>query len=61
LADRLSFAPADPTWTQPLLDAVAAAEKAIGGEPRRPFHLAVPPTAVAPATGTGSPATNGTT
>ena len=42
-ADSLSFGAAQPTQPQPLLDAVAAAEQAIGGHPRRLFHLAVPP------------------
>jgi glucose-6-phosphate 1-dehydrogenase len=42
-ADSLSFGAARPTQAQPLLDAVAAAEQAIGGHPRRLFHLAVPP------------------
>jgi hypothetical protein len=34
-----------------LLDAVAAAEKALGGHPRRLFHLAVPPAGFAPTVG----------
>jgi glucose-6-phosphate 1-dehydrogenase len=42
-ANSLYFGAAEPTDAQPLLDAVAAAEKAIGGHPRRLFHLAVPP------------------
>jgi glucose-6-phosphate 1-dehydrogenase len=44
-ADSLSFGAAQPTDPQPLLDAVAAAEKALGGHPRRLFHRAVPPAA----------------
>ncbi len=43
----LSFGAADPDNPQPLIDAVHAAEKEIGGSPRRLFHLAVPPTAFA--------------
>jgi glucose-6-phosphate 1-dehydrogenase len=41
----LSFGAADPDHPQPLLDAVRAAEEAIGGEPCRLYHLAVPPAA----------------
>lgn len=41
----LDFAPADPDDTAALTGAVAAAEAAIGGRPRRLFHLAVPPAA----------------
>src|SRR5262249_29607859 len=44
-ADSLSFGAAQPTQPPPLLDAVAAAEKALGGLPRRLFHLTVPPAA----------------
>jgi glucose-6-phosphate 1-dehydrogenase len=43
----LSFGAADPEDPKPLVSAVQAAEKAIGGGPRRLFHLAVPPTAFA--------------
>src|SRR5262249_9073399 len=42
---RLSFASADPTRTDSLAEAVAQAEKEIGGTPMRLFHLAVPPAA----------------
>ncbi|MEU1625388.1 glucose-6-phosphate dehydrogenase [Streptomyces sp. NPDC020096] len=41
----LTFGAADPEEPGPLIAAVKAAEKAIGGSPRRLFHLAVPPTA----------------
>jgi glucose-6-phosphate 1-dehydrogenase len=41
----LDFAVAEPGDARALVDAVAAAEAAIGGEPRRLFHLAVPPPA----------------
>jgi glucose-6-phosphate 1-dehydrogenase len=44
-AERLSFAAADPDDYAPLVDAVAKAEKEIGGSPRRLFHLAIPPVA----------------
>jgi glucose-6-phosphate 1-dehydrogenase len=50
-ANRLSYGAATPMAPQPLLDAVAAAEKAIGGHPRRLYHLAVPPGAFAPTIG----------
>src|SRR6266540_1111126 len=50
-ANSLFFAAAEPTQPQPLLDAVAAAEKAIGGHPRRLFHLAVPPAGFGPTVG----------
>jgi glucose-6-phosphate 1-dehydrogenase len=43
--ESLSFATADPDDFTPLVEAVTAAERAIGGEPRRLFHLAVPPVA----------------
>ena len=39
----LSFGAADADDPGPLVAAVAAAEQAIGGSPRRLFHLAVPP------------------
>jgi glucose-6-phosphate 1-dehydrogenase len=42
---RLDFAPADPPEATSLAGAVARAENAIGGRPRRLFHLAVPPRA----------------
>jgi len=41
----LTFGAADPDNPEPLVNAVAAAEKAIGGHPRRLFHLAIPPVA----------------
>jgi glucose-6-phosphate 1-dehydrogenase len=44
-AANLSFGVADPGASQPLQAAVKAAEEAIGGSPRRLFHLAVPPVA----------------
>jgi len=44
-ASLLSFAPADPGATSELEAAVHAAEAAVGGRPRRLFHLAVPPVA----------------
>ncbi|MGW1195220.1 glucose-6-phosphate dehydrogenase [Streptomyces sp. NPDC002536] len=43
--DALSFGAADPDATGPLLAAVHEAEQAVGGSPRRLFHLAVPPKA----------------
>ncbi|MFF4408833.1 glucose-6-phosphate dehydrogenase [Streptomyces sp. NPDC001404] len=43
--DALSFGAADPDDTAPLLAAVHEAERAVGGSPRRLFHLAVPPKA----------------
>src|SRR5947199_437418 len=42
---RLSFASADPARTDSLAEAVAQAEKEIGGTPMRLVHLAVPPAA----------------
>jgi glucose-6-phosphate 1-dehydrogenase len=44
---KLSFGAADPDDPKPLVDAVHEAERAIGGKPRRLFHLAVPPSAFA--------------
>ncbi len=44
-AERLSFAPSDPDDYTALQEAVANAEKEIGGSPQRLFHLAVPPDA----------------
>ncbi|GAA0397498.1 glucose-6-phosphate dehydrogenase [Streptomyces luteireticuli] len=41
----LSFGAADPDDTGPLQTAVREAEQALGGSPRRLFHLAVPPKA----------------
>ena len=45
---RLSFASADTVRTRPLIEAIAAAEREIGGTPRRLFHLAIPPSAFEP-------------
>src|SRR5260370_20929256 len=42
-ASALHFAAADPKDPGPLVAAVKAAEQEIGGNPRRIFHLAVPP------------------
>lgn len=42
---NLSFGAADPERPEPLLAAVKRAEAAVGGRPRRLFHLAVPPDA----------------
>jgi glucose-6-phosphate 1-dehydrogenase len=42
---RLHFGAADPDNPAPLVAAVQAAEKVIGGHPSRIFHLAVPPSA----------------
>jgi glucose-6-phosphate 1-dehydrogenase len=42
-AAALHFGAADPDDPGPLVAAVKAAEKEIGGSPRRIFHLAVPP------------------
>jgi glucose-6-phosphate 1-dehydrogenase len=44
-ASRLSFGAASPGHTQPLAQAVKAAESAIGGHVGRLFHLAIPPNA----------------
>jgi glucose-6-phosphate 1-dehydrogenase len=44
-AARLSFGAASPEDTSPLVDAVEAAEKTIGGRVSRLFHLAIPPSA----------------
>jgi glucose-6-phosphate 1-dehydrogenase len=41
--DALSFDTADPDDPCPLISAVQAAEKEIGGHPQRLFHLAIPP------------------
>ncbi|MCZ7457336.1 glucose-6-phosphate dehydrogenase [Streptomyces sp. WMMC940] len=45
--ESLSFGAADPEDPEPLLAAVRDAEQAVGGGPRRLFHLAVPPKAFA--------------
>jgi glucose-6-phosphate 1-dehydrogenase len=50
-ADRVSFGAATPADGRPLLEAVRAAENAIGGQPRRLFHMAVPPAAFGPTVG----------
>jgi glucose-6-phosphate 1-dehydrogenase len=42
---RLSYSTADPGDPAPLVAAVQQREKEIGGQPRRLFHLAVPPAA----------------
>jgi glucose-6-phosphate 1-dehydrogenase len=47
-ARSLSFASADPARTLSLVEAVATAERQIGGTPGRLFHLAVPPAAFQP-------------
>ncbi|HEX4833670.1 MAG TPA: glucose-6-phosphate dehydrogenase [Trebonia sp.] len=44
----LSFGAASPDDPSPLVSAVAAAEKAIGGHAERLFHLAIPPVAFGP-------------
>jgi len=44
-AERVSFAAAEPDDTSALTEAVARAEKEIGGSPGRLYHLAVPPAA----------------
>jgi glucose-6-phosphate 1-dehydrogenase len=44
-AERLRFAPADPDRPDTLVQAVQQAEKEIGGEVRRLYHLAIPPSA----------------
>jgi glucose-6-phosphate 1-dehydrogenase len=43
--NRLHFGAADPDDPKPLVAAVQEAEREIGGQPRRLFHLAVPPSA----------------
>jgi glucose-6-phosphate 1-dehydrogenase len=48
---RLSFGAADPEDPKPLVEAVREAEEAIGGQPVRLFHLAVPPAAFASVVG----------
>jgi len=42
---KLAFGSADPDDTKPLVTAVQEAEQALGGSPRKLFHLAVPPSA----------------
>jgi glucose-6-phosphate 1-dehydrogenase len=42
---RLSFAPADVDDADDLVHAVQQAEEELGGEPRRIYHLAIPPAA----------------
>lgn len=42
---KLGFGVADPDDPKPLVEAVQEAEHAVGGSPRRLFHLAVPPSA----------------
>jgi glucose-6-phosphate 1-dehydrogenase len=44
-ASNLSFATADATHSADLVSAVEGAEADIGGEPRRIYHLAIPPAA----------------
>ncbi|MGW7317627.1 glucose-6-phosphate dehydrogenase [Streptomyces sp. NPDC054865] len=46
-AAGLSFGAADTGAAEPLVTAVREAEEAVGGSPRRLFHLAVPPVAFA--------------
>ncbi|KAK1185759.1 glucose-6-phosphate dehydrogenase [Streptomyces sp. NBS 14/10] len=46
-ADSLSYGAADAQDPGPLLAAVRAAEDALGGQPSRLFHLAIPPSAFA--------------
>ncbi len=43
--DALAFATADPVHPSPLVSAVQDAERQIGGQPQRLYHLAVPPVA----------------
>jgi glucose-6-phosphate 1-dehydrogenase len=44
-AEHLSFAAADPDRPQPLVDRVERAERELGGDVRRLYHLAIPPSA----------------
>jgi glucose-6-phosphate 1-dehydrogenase len=46
--DTLSFASADPANPRSLAEAIAVADREIGGSPGRLFHLAVPPSAFKP-------------
>ena len=50
-AAALSFGAASPADSSPLVTAVSEAEKAIGGEVERLFHLAIPPVAFASVVG----------
>ena len=43
--EALTFGAADPEDPSPLVAAIGAAESTLGGQPRRLFHLAVPPVA----------------
>jgi glucose-6-phosphate 1-dehydrogenase len=45
---RLSFASSDPPDARSLVEAIGAAEREIGGSPRKLFHLAIPPAAFEP-------------
>ena len=54
--DSLSFTAADPDDPTPLVSAVQAAEKAIGGRPQRLFHLARRPRSGRPSRCWGPPA-----
>jgi glucose-6-phosphate 1-dehydrogenase len=45
---RLSYISADPARTLPLAEAIATAERQVGGSPGRLFHLAIPPAAFVP-------------
>jgi glucose-6-phosphate 1-dehydrogenase len=45
LVANLSYAPADVSDPSPLVHAVEEAEREMGGEPRRLYHLAIPPSA----------------
>src|SRR4051794_27326839 len=47
LSQRLEFSAFSAEEPQPLVDAVAAAEDALGGRPRRLHYLSIPPTAFA--------------
>jgi len=47
-AGRLSFASADLARTCALIEAIAQAERELGGSPGRLFHLAIPPAAFEP-------------
>jgi glucose-6-phosphate 1-dehydrogenase len=46
--EALSFGMSDPTDSEPLLAAVRAAEDSLGGQPRKLFHLAIPPPVFGP-------------
>jgi glucose-6-phosphate 1-dehydrogenase len=47
LSERLSFSAFSADEPSPLVDAVGVAEREIGGEPQRVYHLSIPPTAFA--------------